>query len=387
MPSSKRIKICQLVIGLPVGGTEVLVYRLGQRLQTEFDFLFVCLDQIGALGESLLQQGFQVVSLDRKPGIDWRCSRRLTKLIQSENVDVVHAHQYTPFFYAMTSRLFFSRVPVLFTEHGRFHPDYPRRKRMIFNRCFLRQRDRCVGVGKAVRQALIDNEGLPESRVGVIYNGVDLTPYKSAEYSAERKQLRAELGLNDNDFVVAQVARLDYLKDHLTAIRAIERVAQKCDSVRLLLVGDGPERAEIETEIQNRGIAAHVRLLGMRSDVSRILAASDAFLLTSISEGIPLTVIEAMFAGLPVVCTRVGGIPEIVEDPLTALLADAGDDDGLARHLLRLAAEPQFRDELGQRGRQHAVEHFSEQRMHTEYAALYREMCAKRGQAPFSGTA
>jgi len=372
--SLKKKKICQLVLGLPVGGTEVLACRLGQRLRGEFDFLFVCLDEIGSLGESLQKEGFRVVSLKRQPGIDWRCSLRLSRLIRQEKVDAVHAHQYTPFFYSMTARLFGSRVPVLFTEHGRFLPDHPRRKRMIFNRCFLRRKDRCVGVGNAVRQALIQNEGIPESRVGVIYNGIDMSPYQNGPPGADRALVRAELGLNDNDFVVAQVARLDYLKDHFTAIRAIERVARECDRVRLLLVGDGPERATIEAEIQKRGVSSHVRLVGIRSDVSRVLAASDAFLLTSISEGIPLTIIEAMCAGLPVVSTRVGGIPEIVEDEVTALLADAGDDEGLAHRLLRLAAAAQLREEMGQRGRVHAISHFSENRMHSEYAALYCEM-------------
>ena len=372
--SLKKKKICQLALGLPVGGTEVLACRLGQRLRDEFDFVFVCLDEIGSLGESLQDQGFNVVSLKRQPGIDWRCSLRLSRLIRQEKVDAVHAHQYTPFFYSMTARMFGSRVPVLFTEHGRFHPDYPRRKRMIFNRCFLRRKDRVVGVGNAVRQSLILNEGIPETRVGVIYNGIDMSPYQHGQNGADRAQVRGELQLKDNDFVVAQVARLDYLKDHLTAIRAIERVARECDRVRLLLVGDGPERAAIEAEIQKRGVSSHVRLLGIQSDVSRILAASDAFLLTSISEGIPLTIIEAMCAGLPVVSTRVGGIPEIVEDEMTALLVAACDDEGLARRLLRLAADAQLREAMGQRGRLHATSHFSEDRMHSEYAALYRDM-------------
>ena len=374
MQTMKKKKICQLVLGLPVGGTEVLACRLGQRLQGEFDFLYVCLDEIGSLGESLQEQGFKVVSLKRQPGIDWRCSLRLSRLIKQERVDAIHAHQYTPFFYSMTARLFGGRVPVLFTEHGRFHPDYPRRKRMIFNRFFLRQKDRCIGVGNAVRHALIQNEGIPESRVGVIYNGIDMSPYQNGQRGADRAQVRADLGLNENEFVVAQVARLDYLKDHLTAVRVIERVARECDRVRLLLVGDGPEREAIEAEIQKRGVSSQVRLLGLRSDVSRILAASDAFLLTSISEGIPLTIIEAMCAGLPVVSTRVGGIPEIVENEVTALLAAAGDDEGLARQLLRMSADPHRCKEMGQNGKLHAFSHFSEDRMHSEYAALYRDM-------------
>src|SRR5690606_31756099 len=106
------------------------------------------------------------------------------------------------------------------TEHGRFHPDRPNRKRMVFNRLMLRRRDRVIAVGQAVRNALIDNEGIPARRIGVIYNGIDLRPFQSPSPTA-RKATRAELGLPDESLVIIQVARLDALKDHVTAIRAL----------------------------------------------------------------------------------------------------------------------------------------------------------------------
>ena len=152
-------------------------------------------------------------------------------------------------------------------------------------------------------------------------------------------------------FVIVQVARLDYLKDHTTAVRAIHALAKSTPNVLLLLVGEGPERPKIEAEIALRGLQKNVRLLGQRNDVPQILQAADAMLLTSISEGIPLTLIEGMAAGLPIVSTDVGGVREVVVEEETALLAAAGDDAALARRLQQLLADNDLRRRLGSAGR------------------------------------
>ncbi len=130
------------------------------------------------------------------------------------------------------------------------------------------------------------------------------------------------------------MARLDYLKDHSTAIRTIEEVAGRCPHARLILVGEGPEWGAIESLVRQRDLGGNVRLLGQRGDVPRLMAASDVVLLTSISEGIPLTLIEAMASGLPVVSTRVGGVAEVVADGQTGLLAPSGDAGAGRAHLL-----------------------------------------------------
>jgi glycosyltransferase involved in cell wall biosynthesis len=154
----------------------------------------------------------------------------------------------------------------------------------------------------------------------------------------------------------------------------MEQVVRQRPDARLLLVGEGPERGKIEDEIRQRGVEANVRLLGQRGDVARMLRAADLFLLTSISEGIPLTVIEAMAAALPVVATNVGGMTEVVEDEQTALLAPAGDAAGLAAGVVRLAGDPELRRQMGQRGRERAHGVFSESQMHAQYVRLYDEM-------------
>jgi sugar transferase (PEP-CTERM/EpsH1 system associated) len=365
-------RICQVLLSLAVGGAEVLAARLARRLRDRFSFLFVCLDELGTLGEELRRDGFPVHILGRRPGLDWRCAYRLAGLLRRERVDVVHAHQYTPFFYGITARLFCRSPAVLFTEHGRHHPDYPRRKRILLNRLLLQGRDRVVGVGEAVRQALIQNEGIKADRVRVIYNGINLAPF--ADKAPDRDVVRREMRVGTADLVIVQVARLDYLKDHATAVRTLGQVVRSCPDARLVLVGEGPERTRIQDQLRQSGLEDNVRLLGLRQDIARLLAAADLFLLTSISEGIPLAVIEAMAAGLPVVATRVGGMAEVVENGRTGLLAPSGDHATLAEHVLRLAADRDLRVQMGECGRQRAVEMFSENQMHADYCRLYEEL-------------
>jgi len=371
--------ICQILFGLRVGGAEVLAARLARRLATTYRFVFVCLDELGQLGAELRGEGFPVHVLERRPGIDWRCVRRLGAVVRAEGVDVCHAHQYGPFFYSALARLPGRRPPILFTEHGRTHPDLPKRSHPITNRFLLGRRDRVVGVGEAVRRALVAIEGFRAGRVETLYNGADLSAFGAA--GADRGATRRQIGVGPADFVIAQVARLDRLKDHATAIRAMGRVVRHCPSARLVIVGDGPLAGSIEGLVRDLELDSHVRLLGHRSDIPQLLEAADLALLTSISEGIPLALIEGMAAGLPVVATRVGGVPEVVEEGRTGLLAPAGNDEELSGLILRLAADPASRARLGRAGRERAFEAFSEDRMVASYDQLYRELAAAGGSA------
>ena len=364
--------ICQLLHSLNVGGAEVLAAQLARRLGDQYRFLLVCLDDLGTLGEELRREGTAVEVLHRRPGIDLSCMKQLARLWRDYDVDLVHAHQYTPFFYAMAARHIRRRPPVLFTEHGRWYPDYPRRRRIFFNRLVLRRTDRVVGVGQSVRRALVNNEGIRDGRVDVIYNGVDVSAFDDAV--ADRAEVRREIGVGPDALVIIQVARLDLLKDHATAIRTVQRVTRRREDAVLVLVGEGPELEMVQAEIDSHRLRPHVRLLGLRRDVSRLLRAADVFLLTSISEGIPVTVIEAMAAGLPVVSTDVGGVAEIVLAQQTGMLATAGDDGALADAILRLAEDPDLRREMGRQGRRRAEKVFSQKQMHAAYRKCYREM-------------
>jgi glycosyltransferase involved in cell wall biosynthesis len=367
-----RPVVCQVLHTLQIGGAEVLAARLARRLQDRFRFVFACLDELGTLGAELRGEGFTVEVLGRKSGLDVGCVRRLASFARDQLADLLHAHQYTPFFYARAPGWMGRRPPVMFTEHGRFYPDLPNRKRMVFNRMFLRRIDRVVAVGESVKRALVNNEGIPAARIEVIYNGVRMDEYRADP--ADRLAVRAELGLAPSDRVAILVARLDYLKDHSTALRTAERVSRQIPGFRLLLAGEGPERPKIEAEIDKLGLADTVLMLGLRTDVRRLLTAADVFLLTSISEGIPVTLIEAMGAELPVVATAVGGVAEVVLPGQTGILASSGDDAALAAGLVRVFEDQDSARRMGVAGRLRAIDIFSEEEMHEGYAAAYGEL-------------
>jgi glycosyltransferase involved in cell wall biosynthesis len=151
-------------------------------------------------------------------------------------------------------------------------------------------------------------------------------------------------------------------------------VVKQVPNVRLVLVGDGPQRPTIEALTRELNLGDVVRFVGARKDVDRLLHGGDLFLLTSVSEGIPLTVIEAMASGLAVVATDVGGMREVVSDGVTGLLAPAKDAAGLTEHIVRLASDTTLRRAMGDAGRERAKLHFDEPRMATEYSQIYREL-------------
>lgn len=371
-----RPVICQVLHSLDIGGAEVLAAGLARELSDRYRFVFACLDdEVGVLGEEFAARGVPMKVFYRQPGIDWKCSFRLAAFFREHRVQIVHAHQYTPFFQSLLARLAYRRPPIVFTEHGRHYPDSRSSKRVVVNRALLRSDDRLIGVGESVRQALVDNEGLPEGRTETIYNGVPLENFLTVKGDdGLRSDVRAELGIAAHEFAIVQVARLNALKDHATAIRTLKRLRNDDVPAKLILVGDGEERPALEQFVSDQQLTESVVFLGARSDIPRLLAAADVFLLSSISEGIPLTLIEAMGAGIPIVSTGVGGIPEIIEHGVSGFLAPARDDETLATHLQTLWRNPEQRTALAENGCRRAVEQFSLGQMHRQYVDVYEQV-------------
>jgi len=216
---------------------------------------------------------------------------------------------------------------------------------------------------------LTENEGIPSCRIDVIVNGIDTEKYAFSQ--SIRSSVRAELNVSGDQYLVMMVARLDPVKDHLTAMRACARAATVTPGLRLVLVGDGPQRGSIEKYILDNRLGDIVRILGTRPDVQRLLTAADTLLLTSVSEGIPLTIIEGMATGLPVISTNVGSVADVVMEGVTGLLAKPGDDESLAKHLTTLGRSPSLRSTMGVRGRERAISEFSETKMAESYAAVF----------------
>ncbi|WP_200761407.1 glycosyltransferase [Poriferisphaera corsica] len=353
---------------LQFAGAEVLAAGLARELKHRWAFTFICLDGIGQLGEQLQSEGFEVIELGRKPGIDMRVAKKIRKLTLEHKIDLLHAHQYTPFFYASASRgLFRSTPPIIFTEHGRNYPDIASTKRLIANRFLLRKHDQVTAVGQFIRRALIENEGIRYKHIDVIYNGINPDQFAGSN----RSEARNKLNLQPQDLVIMQVARFHPVKDHETSIRAFKQVLEQEPNAKLILIGDGELKPRMEQLAEELGIKHRIQFEGVREDVDQVLAAADVFTLSSLSEGISVTLLEACAANKPIAATDVGGNAEIVKHDTTGLLAPRQDHKQLANHILRLLQSEKLRSRMGQAGNEHLRQNFTQQAMHRAYEAVY----------------
>lgn len=368
---------------MQVAGAEVLVAETVRRLRGRIEPTIFCLDALGTLGERLRAEGVEVVCLGRRPGRDWRVAWRLARAARERRVEVLHAHQYTPFFYSALARILsFSELRVVLTEHGRHYPDLVRPLRRAVNRLVLDRLADAVNACCAFSaEGLAHVDGFAGARIEIIENGIDLARYRLA---GDREALRRDLGLDPKRRYVTAVARFHPVKDHAMLLRAFARVAEVRSDVDLLLAGDGPLRGELEKFTESLGISGRVRFLGVRSDVPALLQASDLFTLTSVSEAASLTLLEAMASGLAVVVTDVGGNPEIVREGVEGLLVPRGDAEAEAAALLRLLDDPALAAALGGAGRARVEERYQLERTIDSYFALYRRVTGRipRSRSP-----
>lgn len=339
--------------------------ELVKRLRHELPTAVCCLDAPGAWGEQLKTEGVPVLALNRASGFQPRLGQAIARFAARQGTTVLHCHQYSPFVYGALSRVFSPRLRVLFTEHGRLSDAPPSMKRRRANQLLSRLPARSFTVSRELREHLLA-EGFPPGKVGVVYNGIDVGPRPPAP---ARVEMRRTLGLTEDRFVVATVARLDPVKDLGTLIDAIGLMPESSRPT-LLIAGDGPERATLESRAAALAAPERIRFLGHREDARAVLAACDAFANSSISEGVSLTILEAMAAVLPIVATAVGGTPEII-DETCARLVPSRSAAALAAALDSLARDRALGASLAAAGRQRVEERFTLDRMVGEYRQAY----------------
>jgi len=328
-----------------------------------------CLDAAGAWGDGLRDEGVTVHVLNRRPGFHAGLAAEVARVASSSGAQVLHCHQYSPFVYGALARVHRPSLRVLFTEHGRLSDTPPSGKRRLVNPVLAHAAHRIFSVSHDLRRHMIA-EGLPASRIEVIQNGID----PASPSVAAREELRRELGASPATVVLITVARLDPVKDLSTLLSAVGHAKRESIDVMLVVVGDGPERAPLESAVATLGLATNVAFLGHREDARRWLNAADLYASSSISEGISLTILEGMSAGLPVIATAVGGTPEIV-DASCGILVPARDGAALGAAIVALARDPGRRQQLGTAARARVLESFTLDRMVDRYRRIYEEVC------------
>jgi sugar transferase (PEP-CTERM/EpsH1 system associated) len=367
--------VVHVLHSLEVGGTENGAVNLIGALP-ELTHTVVSMNGSGPLADRL-PAGVRVFRLDKRPGVDLRAMGRLVALLRRLRPDVVHSRNWATFDAIPAAKLAGARA-VVHGEHGRDISDphglRPRRIRM--RRLVSPIVTRFVTVSVDLRRWLVGTVGIPEAKVVTILNGVNLDRF-SDEGRAEG---RAALGLPADAVVVGTVGRLDPVKDQMGLLEAFAAMRDEAARAVLVLIGDGPCRADLAARAARPDLAGRVRLYGERPDVPRLLPGLDVFALPPLAEGIANTVLEAMASGLPVVATRTGGNPELVEDGVTGTLVPVANRHALAAALAAYFQDPHLRSAHGKAGRARAVAEFGLDRMVGRYRDLYLGL-ARRGAA------
>ncbi len=371
-----RIHVMQVLHTLEVGGAEKLAFDISRNFDDQFKFSFLCLDSLGELTPSVKQHGMDVFCLNRQSGFDLSLVKKFSRIIKEHHVDIIHAHQYTPYFYSVISALFTNRRPkVIFTEHGRHQPDKVRIKRVIFNRVFQPFTSLCTGVSAFSKDSLVQFEKIPASKIDLIYNGVDL---KNFPIKYDKNMIREELGFNKNDILVGIIARLDPIKDHTTLLDAVSLLKKESIKLKLIIVGDGPEKSLLTDKVNLLDLKDEIVFMGTRDDVPKILLALDIFVLPSIMEAMSVTLLEAMSASLPVVATGVGGNKELIVNDISGKLVPVGDAKSLATAIKSLLTNPDSAQKLGTEARKSVEKNFSFNKMIENYKNAYLKVLGNK---------
>lgn len=364
------MKVMHITFNMAIGGTEQVIKQLVLGMMHHgVNSEIICIDDfVGPIGLQLEKRGVPVSPLSRKPGIDLSIVKKIRSEILYEKVDIIHCHQYTPWFYGLLGSLG-TGVRVIFTEHGRFYPDKKRYKAALFNPLMALFTNRVVAISKATSIALSRFEFIPQKLIEVVYNGVR----GMAKDSLASTLIRNDIGAGEDTLVFGTVSRLDSVKNQHMMISAFRLFLNRGGDGRLLIVGDGPERVSLEEQVRKLDLTSDVVFTGFIDSPEAYLGAMDVFLLSSFTEGTSMTLLEAMSLGIPQIVTNVGGNPEIVKDGETGVLLESDDVDAMCSAMLELSADSQRRSEFGKASIEHFMANFSLEMMIDRYLGIYRQ--------------
>jgi glycosyltransferase involved in cell wall biosynthesis len=371
--AARPIRVLYVIDKLHRAGTQVHLARLLQGLDRRaVDPHVCCLVSGGPLADTLREAGIPVETLGLRNIYGpraWRGLGRLSSLCRERGIDILHAYLISSHVYGTVAAQM-ARVPVVITS--RRDTGFSRNWRLrVFEEWLINPMvDRVTAAGPAVAAAARRERGLHNGKVVVIPNGLDLAEWDERCYS--REAVRREWKLGEGDTAIGVIGHLSAVKGHADLIEAAAALARDRGGVRLFVVGDGPLRASLESQVAALGLTGRVVFTGVRADVARLLAMLDVVVVPSHTEGMSNALLEAMAMARPVIATAVDGNLDVVRDGVTGLLVPPRDPAALAAALLRLVDAPERAREMGRAARTRIEEAFTVQAMITRHEELYR---------------
>ncbi|MDP6801933.1 MAG: glycosyltransferase [Gemmatimonadota bacterium] len=371
------VTVLFLLPGLPVGGAERQIASLITGMDSRrFRPLVACQHRLGPVAEDLSAAGFPVHLLSCERSLDPAFLFRLAGLMRRERVQLVLSHGFST---GVVGRIagVLSGVPArILAEHSTGERDLsPLRHRL--NRLLAPLTAAWVSVADGQLDYLTREKRIPVDRIHRIYNGIESGALPTPEERASARQL---LGIPGDVPVAGVIAVLRPEKDHRTFLLAARLTLDSLPEAQFLLIGDGPERTHLEREIVALGLTESVRILGFRQDVARLLPALDVSVLSSTDvETLPMAFLESMAAGLPLVATRVGGLPELIDEGSNGLLVPPRDPGALSEALSLVLKDPAKARAWGQESHRRVTRDFSRLGMVRAYEDLFAELLQARG--------
>lgn len=364
-------KILYLIESDDPGGAENVVLSLVEYFKHKYPIVIGCL-KTGWIYDQLVAKGYNPKVIPTKNGpVDLKLLYHLIQLIKTERVGLIHSHLFDTNFYSSIAAKI-TGISHLCTEHGDIHhPSKTSKKNLIKAKILSICSHKIIFVSKYTKAAFCKISNISEAKSAIIYNGVKLSTFRK---SIDVKRKKTELGIARQDLVVGNIGSLYPVKGQIYLIKAAKIVLQKIPNVKFIIVGAGQLENRLKEEAKNLNIADRVLLLGFREDTHELLKVMDIFVLPSLSEAMPLSLIEAMACSLPSIASNVGGIAEVIDDGLTGFIVPPADPGTLADRITYLLKNSQSASKIGNRALQKVKANFDLQTMINNYSKIYNEI-------------
>ena len=353
-------KLLFVTTQLGIGGSEKVILDIIEKLDiTKFKVYVV------AFGGGELENIFRsicskVFIISKKPGFDIQVMLKIARIVDKNKIDVIIAHHYMPLFYSFPASKILNRRKLVYTEHS--VPEVDSIKSSIHGKIFnimCYQIDIVVGVSNEIANRFRSHYPRHQRKVATVLNGIEIEKFNT---KANKSELRNIWGLTSEHFVIGVVANFRHVKNHACLVRAVSRIKDAYSNVCLFFAGVGVtsplknSEHEIHTLVAERGLMKHVIFAGYQDDIPEILPIFDVFCLPSFSEGLPVSVLEAMAAKVPVIGSRARGITEVIKHRDTGLLFDIDNDEQLAHLLIEVIQNPELLRKFRDNGYTYVVE-------------------------------
>lgn len=373
----QKLHVLEVIASQQGGGAEHLLWLIKGADESRFDFTVLIPGDDGGIKISEFKTlNVKLVTFNPFYRFSLRKFFALRNLIEEGKFDIVHFHGIRAAMLGRISTLLMLRKPkIVYTIHG-FHLNYcnPIKRSLLFSveRFLNRFTDVIICVSYSDKKTIIEKNLVEENKITVIWNGIDIEKFQRAKVDKFIK--KKELGLPIDAIVITMIGRLHPQKDHETLLSAFRLIIPILQNAHLLIVGDGPLRLKLERYAQSLGLKEKVKFTGFRKDIPEILAITDIFVLSTLWEGLPLALLEALASAKPVIASDIESIREVVVNEEVGLLVPPKDPKTLAQAIIKVAKNPKKARNMGENGLRKVKEHFGFEVMAKKTMQLYENL-------------